>query len=193
MGAGSLTSVSGSGSLIPYGSTQQNGSKWIYAGTGTPVNVDTVPARQVTLNSDKITISSGAKVDVSGGGDLYAYEWVPGAGGTKDALANTASNLFAIVPAPHDAELLNGSTLKPGDSVYLSGIAGLPAGFYALLPPRYALLPGAYLISQVPGYSNLVPGNTVTLSDGTPVTAGYYSFANTRLRGTSYSGFAIYP
>ncbi len=200
LGAGSLTSVSGSGSLIPYGSTQQNGSKWIYAGTGTPVSVDTVPARQVTLNSDKITILSGAKVDVSGGGDLYAYEWVPGAGGTKDALANTASNLFAIVPAlgnsgisPHDAELLNGFTLKPGDSVYLSGIAGLPAGFYALLPPRYALLPGAYLISQVPGYSNLVPGSTVTLSDGTPVTAGYYSFANTGLLGTSYSGFAIYP
>ena len=197
---GSLTSVSGAGSLIPYGSTQQNGSKWIYAGTGTPVNVDKVPARQVTLNSDKIAISTGAKVDVSGGGDLYAYEWVPGAGGTKDALANTASNMFAIVPAlgnsgisPHDAEILNGSALKPGDSVYLSGIEGLPAGFYALLPPRYALLPGAYLISQVPGYSNLVPGSTVTLPDGTPVTAGYYSFANTGLRGTSYSGFAIYP
>ncbi|MGC3981021.1 MAG: filamentous hemagglutinin family protein [Steroidobacteraceae bacterium] len=199
LGAGSLTSVSANGALIPYGSTEQNGVNWIYSGTGTAVDVDELPARQITLNSDQVNIAGGATVDMTGGGDLYAYEWVPGTGGSKDALSNAnTSNMYAIVPAlgssyaPYDDELLAGSSLQAGDTVYLSGVSGLAAGYYTLLPARYALLPGAYLISEVSGFSNLLSGAT-TLADGTPVTAGYYSFGNTGLGGTSYTGFAVYP
>ena len=139
-------------------------------------------------------------MDVSGGGDLYAYEWVPGTGGRNDALAPGATKgLYAIVPslqgqfAPYDPQEYAGSDLLPGASIYLSGTGDLPAGTYALLPARYALLPGAYLVNAVGNTNGIAPGSVASLKDGTPVVAGYATFGNTQLGNTQYSGFAIRP
>jgi len=107
---------------------------------------------------------------IGGGGDLYAYEFLPGLGGSKDVLAaGVAPNSFAIVPqingyGPVDTQYYLGSNIVPGDAVYLSGIPGeLPAGTYAILPARYALLPGAFLVTAVNGTSLDDPtvGNTI--------------------------------
>ncbi|HEY4366976.1 MAG TPA: filamentous hemagglutinin family protein [Steroidobacteraceae bacterium] len=196
---GSETSVSGNGTLFPYGRVSIG--DWTYVSNdGVVTPVDALPARQVAITSDKVTIATGAVVDISGGGDLYAYEWVPGTGGTKDALApGVTPGLYAILPslqgqyAPYDPQEYGGSDLAPGQSVYLSGIAGLPAGVYPLLPARYALLPGAYLISSVAGTDGIVPGSVASLRDGTRVIAGYTTFGNTQLGNTQYSGFAVRP
>jgi filamentous hemagglutinin len=201
---GSLVSVSGAGLDVPFGQTQQNGAQWIYQNpSGAPIPITATPSKQVSLTAPNITVQSGATVDLSGGGDLYAYEWVPGTGGLRDGLAGSGSQstpgLYAILPgqrgqaAPFDPQESGSS--NPTQTVYLSGGAGIVAGYYALLPPRYALAPGALLIQIEPNYSSATGGQIGSLADGTPVVAGYLSSVGTALHSgsTVYEGFAVYP
>ena len=199
----SLTSVSGEGQTVLFGHTEN--TDWVYGYDANRQEIYTaatqaVPQKKIALNGTDVDVKSGAQVDVSGGGDLLAYEWIPGPGGSKDALApaNTP-NTYAILPAlgqvyaPLDTQEYAGSTLHPGDSVYLAGGAGLAAGQYTLLPARYALLPGAYLVTAVAGYQDLQPGQSSSLLDGTPVLAGYRTVLGTDIRDSRSSGYALRP
>ncbi len=77
LGAGSITSVSADGTIIPYGSTQ-NGLQWVYSpDSATTEVIGAPPAKTVNLDGSNVSINNGANVDLSGGGDLYAYEWNP--------------------------------------------------------------------------------------------------------------------
>ncbi len=210
---GSLTSISADGATIPYGQTQLGGGQWVYdsIGSGTTVqqNVTGTPARSLQLQAPRVDIQKNATIDLNGGGNTYAYEWVPGTGGTKDALSadpatGGISGLYAIVPslgssyAPYDPEESGGTTkagasiYQPGASVYLSAGSGVAAGTYALMPPRFALLPGAFLVQVQSGYSNIVPGQQAALVDGTPVVAGYQTFGSTGLHSGGYVGVAVW-
>jgi filamentous hemagglutinin family protein len=199
--SGSVTSVSADGAVLPYGQTVLGQTQWVYNGT---IPVTGVPTRQISLTAPNVSFASGATVDVSGGGDLSAYEWVPGTGGSADALGQAANassaGYYAVLPttrgqyASYDVGEFTGSNVGAGSSVYLSGVAGLPAGVYPLLPARYALLPGAYLIQVEPGYTSLNPGTIATLTTGAPVVAGYFTFGNSGTRNSNgYTGFAVYP
>lgn len=198
---GSLTSVSADGATLLYGQTVLGQSQWVYAAGNNTLPVNDVPTRAVNLNAPNVSFAKNATIDVSGGGDLSAYEWIPGTGGSVDSLsqANAASaGLYAVVPsmmgqyAAYDIQEFAGSNVKPGSSIYLSGTQGLAAGTYALLPARYALLPGAFLIQIEPGFQSLVPGTIGTLTDGSAVTAGYLTFGNTGLQSSSgYIGVSI--
>jgi filamentous hemagglutinin family protein len=199
LSAGGLVSVSGNGHTIPFGETQ-NGAAWVYELDGNFLTISAPPAKQLSISAPKVSVAAGATVDVSGGGDLYAYEWVPGLGGSNDALSPSVSpNSYAVIPglstyAPVDAVYDAGSTLAPGAAVYLAGIPGeLAAGTYTLLPARYALLPGAFLITAVPGDQYLPLGQTTTLANGEPVVSGYFTTLGTNIRSGSSLGFAIEP
>jgi hypothetical protein len=198
---GSLVSVSGAGLDIPYGQTELNGGEWIYVDSAGGRNTITgVPAKAISLSAPNITVQGKAVVDLQGGGDLYAYEWVPGTGGTVDSLAaGQVPGLYAILPAQegraaaYDPQESGG--YNPAETVYLSGGGGVAAGYYALLPPRYALAPGALLIQLEPSYTSTSGGQIGSLGNGTPVIAGYLSSAGTTLHdgATIYEGFAVYP
>jgi len=188
---GSVTSVSaidpitGEAVVIPYG-IELNGTQWI-APTGTEITTTGAPQKSINLSAANVEDQSGALIDIQGGGDLYTYQWVNGLGGSKDILASTTS--FAIIPsyniryAPYSANNTNtditnlassdagyvNSTLKIGDRIYLDASSGLPAGYYTLLPARYALMTGAYLITQKSGILN----RTVSLADGSSLVSGY--------------------
>jgi filamentous hemagglutinin family protein len=200
---GSLVSVSGDGETIPFGETQ-NGLAWVYYLTDLTsfnyLSITTPPAKQVSLSAPKVSIAAGATVNISGGGDLYAYEFVPGLGGSNDALSPSVSpNSYAIIPglhgyAPVDPLYDSGSTLAPGAAVYLAGVPGeLAAGTYTLLPARYALLPGAFLITMEPGEQDLPLGQTASLENGAPVVSGYLTTLGTNFRSGRTAGFAIEP
>jgi filamentous hemagglutinin len=208
LGDGSLTSVSGGGLTIPYGQTSLGGQQWIYENSTQPITG--VPARTVSLQAPSLTITKNATIDLSGGGDLQAYEWVPGPGGTKDVLTANPDptvtgegytpGLYAIMPAvgagasPLDPLASIGSTIPAGETVYLSGGSGLPAGTYTILPPRYALEPGAFLIQTETQFQSTTPGTLGKLADGTPVVGGFLSYGATGLhQAPGYIGFAIYP
>ena len=213
LASGSLISVSGAGLDIPFGQTQLNQGEWIYSpGNGVLNQITGVPTKQVSLSAPNVTVQSGATVNVTGGGDLYAYEWVPGTGGTFDNLnavgGATASNpafssipnLYAILPAakgqagPYDPEESGQSVA--GQTIYLSGGAGIAAGYYALLPPRDALTSGAVLIQLEPNVVSASGGQIGALANGTPLIGGYLSIGTTGLHTggvTEYEGVAIYP
>jgi len=202
---GSLVSVSGAGLDVPFGQTENGARDWIYTTqNGGPTTISGTPGKQVSLTAPNMLVQSGATVDLRGGGDLYAYEWVPGTGGSHDRLSSSAtkggiSGLYAILPsapglaAPFDPQESGGAVAN--QTVYLSGGAGLAAGYYALLPPRYALQPGAVLIQLESQYVSAGGGQIGALADGTPVIAGYLSSGTTGLHlgSTAYQGFAVYP
>ena len=182
--SGSLTSVSavdpvtGQDLTIPYG-TLLDGVSWIDPAqnniTVAGNSANAVPDKAINVSAVNVTDQAGATIDISGGGDIYAYRFVSGTGGTKDILASTTS--FAIIPgyaanyAPYysSSDYVN-TSLAMGSQVYLSASSGLPAGVYTLLPARYALLPGAYLITQL---SEAPPATATTQPDGSSVVSGY--------------------
>lgn len=213
---GSVTSVSGDSKLIPFGNVQ-NGKSWIYQISDVDSSLISAPvAKQLSLNAPAISIASGARADLSGGGDLYAYEFVAGPGGSQDVLDSRYA--AAILPAfssvtspsafaPLDHEYQIGSGVGIGDSVYLSGVPGLAAGYYVLLPARYALLPGAYATSAVKGiqdmplpvltaalgYQNLPLGTVFAQTDGSSIVAGRTAVAGTDIADSLTSLFHVTP
>ena len=203
---GSITSVSGTSggiaAVLPYGEVQ-NGTTWVYQVSPTeiiPALVTELPNRQISANGARVTIASGATVDVSGGGDAAGYVWTPGTGGTNDVLANTVTpGLYAVIPsmrgqtAPYDPMLWAGSNIVPNESVYLNAGSGLAAGIYPLLPARYGLLPGAYLVSVASGYQDLQPGVSNQASNGYPIVSGYFTYGNTGIGDTRTNGFLVEP
>ncbi len=184
---GSLTSVSairanGSALTLPYGLIQ-NGTSWIDP-RGVDITLGGLPAKNIFLSGSAIVTESGSSLDVRGGGDLLAYRFIPGNGGTTDLLSQSSS--FAIVPdykaplapyAPFNASATNlggdrgylSDTLAYGDSIHLEASPGLPAGNYVLLPARYALLSGSFLVTP----STVTPGTTTALADGSSLVRGY--------------------
>lgn len=196
--AGSETSVTAKGLTIPFGRTE-NGLNWVYdIATGRPIPIDTPPEKRILLDSESIRMAQGASVDLRGGGDLYGYEFIAGLGGSKDVLANFGT--FAVIPgyqpafAPYDPQYSAGyGALKPGDQVSLSAGAGLAAGTYTLLPAHYALLPGAFAVTPVSGYRDLLPGRGQVRNDGAAILSGRMSVAGLEQRDARAQGFLVEP
>ncbi|MFN0128992.1 MAG: filamentous hemagglutinin family protein [Verrucomicrobiales bacterium] len=174
----------GRGLLIPYG-ISLDGISWLDP-AGNDITVGGLPAKAVNVSAQNVTTAPGSVIDISGGGDLFAYRWVAGNGGSQDILNSSTS--FAIIPghgfnyapfAPFNpaAPSLDGATgyangsLRVGDTVTLGAGAGLPAGSYTILPARYALLPGAFLVTPMSG----APVGSVELADGSSLVSGYRS------------------
>ena len=86
-----------------------------------------------------------------------------------------------------------GTGLGIGDSVTLFGVGGGGAQTFALLPARYALLPGAYLVRPVSGYTDILPGERFERFDGSVIVSGKRSVFGTDIADSRRSGFAILP
>ncbi|WP_124948357.1 two-partner secretion domain-containing protein, partial [Sulfurirhabdus autotrophica] len=196
IGKDSITSASAEGQIIPLGGTS-NGKDWLYTlNQDAKIAILKPTEKIVSLDGKNVTVEPGAKVDISGGGDIFGTEFLPGPP-TRSVDILNAPDTFAVMPglngtyAPYDAQSYTGSTVKPGDSVYLSGMAGLPAGVYTLLPARYALLPGAFMVQAVGGYRDMLPQQPIIQADGTNIVAGYRTVVNQVNDSTRFSGFAV--
>ena len=224
IGAGSVTSVSGVSSSgqaleLPYG-TIENSNQWI-APNGANITAGGLPAKAVNLKAESVDDQTGSLIDLAGGGDLFAYQFVPGVGGTNDVLSiykyaagaivvtnsnkTVPSTSFAILPsygldyAPIDLTVDSNvtypyanaaSTSQGGSQVYLAGGDGLAAGTYTILPARYALLPGAYLVSPISGTT---PAQTSLNPDGSINMAGHaYDDLSPNQQGfTTVTGYQV--
>ncbi len=182
LASGSLTSLSAEGKTLPFGVTS-NGNTWLFDFGDRTKTITTLPAKAINLigNSVKVQAArndlSAAKIDIAGGGELMAWEFTTGTGGSSDVLAT--DRMFAVLPGlnsaymPGNSESYRDSTIKPGDMVYLSGGNGLAAGNYVLLPGHYALLAGAYSVKVVAGTQDSVPQQNILNSDGSMLVSGY--------------------
>ncbi len=231
---GSITSVaawtgtSGSELLIPFGRSS-DGSSWIDP-RGVNVTTSGLPEKRITIAGNAVLTEAGSTVDLRGGGDLFAYRWTSGTGGSTDLLGTASGSWngsteyqpgtlvtlgnqtwsarvrnagrspsvglywskvaesYAVIPgfaseyAPYaafntgsNAKQLGGdpgyvsSSLHTGDQVYLEATPGLAAGTYTLLPRRYALLPGAFLVTPTTDATY----GTIAMPDGATSVAGY--------------------
>jgi filamentous hemagglutinin len=280
--SGSQTSVSGidpatgQGLLLPFG-LSPDGLAWIDP-RGVDVTVGGLPARGVTIAGESVVTESGSTIDLRGGGDLLAYRWVAGTGGSVDLLGTArggwssgaryaAGDLvlyngqtwsargdinpadFAVTPEPSRSTLwievpasyavipgfsspfapfnefntgpnsgvLGGDPgytsggLRVGEQIQLAGLPGLPAGSYTLLPQRYAVMPGAYLVipeegslvgsasprsTAPPDYlSGFSGGGTVRRDEGSFLASGfsYNAFNQATRPGAIKTRFEILP
>ncbi len=202
LASGSLTSVSGDGLTVLFGQGS-GGLNWLYpldSSGNTNIVIDSPPEKRLTLNGKNVALNKGAKVDLSGGGDLYAYEFITGPGGSIDVLDANAlgyTQKFAVLPnlgkalTPYDPQEFSSSGLSVGDSIYLSAGSGLAAGWYTLLPAHYALLPGAYLVTPKPGTQDMAPGQAITDLAGATIVAGRYGVADAGTLDARWQGFAV--
>jgi filamentous hemagglutinin len=195
---GSLTSIAAMpGSLIPFG-LLVNGRSWIYKPDSNEIPQLALAEKSIRTQAANIDMQAGATIDLSGGGDLQAYEFSVGPGGSRDILND--AHTYAILPgyvsgfAPGDRQETTGFDRATGDAVYLSGIPGLPAGVYTLLPAHYVLLPGAYAIRLDTGVHNLLPGQAFSKQEGTQVVPGYVTDSRASVgapRDALWSGFEV--
>lgn len=209
--AGSVTSVAADRELL-LGRTLESGRLWEYdIGLGSPDGIGSsrvtvvAPEKQVLVNADNSTVD-GATINLSGGGELLAWEFSPGPKGKVDILAAATgeTRVFAILPgwqggaAPVD--VLNGAaynlsfaymrgtgseqkavydmvpTLHAGDRIQLDNNALGLSGAYVLLPARYALLPGAVLVTVRDGQA--LPAGAMTQPGGGVLAAATRMAAN---------------
>ena len=200
---GSLTSVSGEGLTVPLGQGS-GGSQWLYpldASGNTNIVVSSPPEKRLNLNGKTIALEGGASVDLSGGGDLYAYEFITGPGGSVDVLdANNAgfTEKYAVIPtlgknalAPLDPLETSAAGLNVGESVYLGAGSALKAGWYTLLPAHYALLPGAYLVTPQAHSQDRQPGLVSTDLTGATIVTGRFGVGFADTHEPRWQGFAV--
>ena len=114
----------------------------------------------VKITGKEVIVSKGARIDVSGGGSVFGYEFLPGLDGTFDPL--TKSGRYIIVP--------DKSTELPGESIYLYGA---DPGYYSLLPPEYAFYPGALVLTELD--TDFLTGHQSFFMSGRPVVYGHDS------------------
>lgn len=174
LGAGSITSVSGDGLMVPYGALS-NGEMWTNPlarpkDNGTSPTLDKLPEKTIVLDAPSIAMGAGSAIDIRGGGDLHASEFVVGSGGSHNVL--TRPGTYAIMP--DRSSVTAPGTGTAGARVWLAGGPGLAAGWYNLLPAEYALLPGAMAIQVVAGSSGNPMRNAMTLPDGILLMSGRF-------------------
>jgi filamentous hemagglutinin family protein len=201
VGSGSLLSVAGTGLTLPYGQTS-GGANWTYGGA--PVVAP--PAKSISLNAPggAIDVAAGSTLDLSGGGNLVAQEFVPGNGGTKNIFAGAAGGAFAVVPtaglyAAQDADILlhqpdaNGvhPTLQLGRTVTFGSGGPIPAGTYAVMPAQYATLAGAFLVTPTASNAPLALGAAVRQTDGSVLVGGRLGQAGTSFTGAPPQSFKV--
>lgn len=188
---GSLTSVTLADTTVPYGATQ-DGSGWYYNSSTNPLAQP--PSKGIVLAGDDVERQDGSTIDLRGGGDLQAMEWIQGKGGSRDTLTTTplGQTVYALLPsgdsvAAFDIHMTSassadlGKTVTAGDvyplagtQVTLDGGNGIPAGTYTLYPAHYATLPGAMRVVYY-GDNTGVNRPTTTLPDSTVLVTGHYT------------------
>lgn len=196
--------VSANNQLVPFGRIQGGDILWSYViDPKHPLLIETAPEKSVSVSAPSVSMDKGSQIDVSGGGDIYGLEQIPGTGGSRDFLDPAYSGgAFAVVPwlkgsiSPFDQVeqagfQVDGKAPNIGDIIYLDGGAGLPAGNYAILPAHYALLEGAYLVT--PKSSDWRPGVRSTQVNGTVLVGGRYGRAFGNGYDGQWLGFAIEP
>jgi hypothetical protein len=215
---GSITSTSAAGLVMPYGGTS-DGINYLYNGTTVSLlsaglfsnssNLADV-ARGVLFGSRSVDMQPGAVVDVSGGGDLTGAGFVTGRGGSVDILKTPFTNadptfpvstagdkVYALVPSFTGSYAAVNTENGAGDPTLgqqitiPSGVPGLPAGTYTLLPSNYALLPGAFRI-EIAGV-NAHFGAPQQLADGSYVGVGYLGISNTGVKAALPNEIILSP
>lgn len=177
---GSVTSVSNGDAIIPYGATV-DGVQWQFnpiAGT-TTADLGAPPAKFIGVNGSRVALDKGVTIDLSGGGDLQAAEWVPGTGGTRDVLSQynvSYANGKGATAVPVNAGGGNVYAILPGAQ---SPVAAYDPVFAQTVQPQINDGGAATTTTATLGVgqagTNDAIGKAVYLSGVPGLAAGYYT------------------
>lgn len=223
VGSHAHLSVSADGTKVPVGATL-NQSQWVYNtqgvvdpsgapldlqlrtpssdATATVLDLTELPLnKQIALNGGSLELSEAAVADAGAGGDILAWEFKSGVGGSTDTYLR--QGVFAILPsygydfAPFDTEIRNttkkiGTQLQAGDQVRITTDNGvLSAGTYTLMDARYGILPGAVLVSASTQSLTTPLRTGVKYDDGSVLVSGNLSRTGTQQNGGRDQGIAL--
>ena len=195
----------GSDASVPLGRSKSEDFSWVYSpsGAGNAQNNFDTPElapldKRISLAGESIVAREGSQLDVSGGGEVYAKEFVAGLGGTVDLLRQAHhEELFAIVPGyhtgftPYDPVEFNGSAIPWGKQLEINGSTQVADGVYTVMPANYALTPGAFLVA--PKSTTLVrEGFNGRDLNGAELVAGRFTFAG-GANTNNWSQFVLEP
>lgn len=203
LGAGSVTSVSLGGAVVPFGTTQ-DGTNWFYNNAQAPLAQ--LPGKALVLNGSNVSVAARSTIDLRGGGDVQASEFVAGTGGSTDTLASTngGPTVYALLPSRNDAiaafdigftaaqSATQGGDPYPlaGTQITIAGGNGIPGGTYTLYPGHYATLPGALRVVDFGSNVGRNVASGTTLTDGTVLVTG--NFTQSTAPGTHSSGSELF-
>ena len=205
---GSVTTT-GSGVAVNYGTF--DGTNWYLNdknNSGT-VPITAAPDSSITINGAEVVVTSGAKLDISGGGSVYSYFYQPDVEGTTNPISTvgisaltglqTRPNRYVILP-DNSVQIpgftytgANGKTQVAG-AIYLNAMqldngTWLKAGTYSLLPAQFAFLPGALIISDTG--MRVAAGSQQRTADGYQIDAGYMTYLGTGIKSQVTEGYEI--
>lgn len=165
-GAGSVTQVSGAGLNVPYGTTTDLSQYFFTPGSASPLTQ--LPSGNLRVSAEEIDFAEGAKVQGSGGGDVFAYEFVSGTGGSRDVLSRFNTDVFSS----NDFDAATGLGYQFADrrQVYALVPSEIAAKI-ALHDPVYSADYGIGSPSELYGTN---AGLAVTLDGGGGLAAGQY-------------------
>jgi filamentous hemagglutinin len=174
--SGSITSVSGVNPLtgnaisVPYG-ISSDGTDWIDP-SGTTITTTGISGKSVALSAKNLVTQKGSLVDLQGGGNMTATEWINGNGGTLNLLGSS-SDWSAGVSYPSGALVTYKGNLwsARATSVGVTPSVGLD---WTELPQEYAIIPG-YQFAYAPTGTGSAVGEWVTLAGGGGLPAGTYT------------------
>lgn len=202
LGPASLTSVTGVANTVLFGETQIG--EWVFSfpSVEQPTRVfdadpelnvgELLPEKSIRLLANgssggqatgRVSLNRGARIDTRGGGSLLASEFLPGPNGQVDLLSSALRNgSFALLPDSTDTHAAFDPLYSPGFEYAIGtrvqiangSSSGLAPGSYVVLPPRYALLPGAVLLTPVASDGATLANTTLPLAtaDGRPIVTG---------------------
>ncbi|MCK9914438.1 filamentous hemagglutinin family protein [Microbacteriaceae bacterium K1510] len=171
---GSVTSVSMAGLTVPYGQTV-DGAAWYATNYGIDKpQLTAPPAKEIGFNTANLTQQPGAVLDISGGGEIYATEYVKGAGGSRNVLATyqvtpiDSSNQFQFTTATQYEDGRQVYALVPS---YLARVAAYDPTFAG-----YPYFSGQEIrTGQTTVLTGLAPGSSVYLDGSSGIPAGTYT------------------
>ena len=176
--SGAVVTVSGAGQILPYGETQDL-QTWLFGQLGA---LSAAPAKAINIDAATATIASGAKIDLSGGGDIYAYEFITGLGGTNDVLSAAPTSGFSASSPSKGVVTFSGSAIANAPVTF--SIA-LPNGTSTTLTTTNGDTP-ATLAGRVAALI-AAEGLKATVSGGTVSITGTLSATLTGYSGTVYA------
>jgi len=186
---GSLTSVSAKGLTLPYGYTVDDAT-WYQGAPGIPTSplaaiLALPPEKRVSLFGATVDQRAGSTVDLSGGGDIYATEFVSGTGGSRNVLTTYQLSLSAagVTVPTYTSQYSDGRqvyALVPTSgskvSAYDPTFANYPY-FSGVSAPAGSNLSGFTIpTSSGTAFGNAItPGMSITILGGNGVPAGTYT------------------
>ena len=148
--------------------------------------------KSVTISADDVAVNAGSRIDVSGGGGIFGYQFYPSPSGTLNplTLTNAAGKPYVYVIVP--------GVMRPGTGVYLQGGGGIAAGYYSVFCPavnpddaKYAFSPGAMILTDITRAGQSYTMGQTKSARVIRVTLGYSTVIGTGIRSVTPTAYSV--